>query len=38
MNIVPGQKLCPICRNNLSVSEQSETDSRNSVMSNEINI
>ena len=37
INIVPGQKLCPMCRNKLSVREQSETDSRNSDVSDEIN-
>ena len=37
INIVPGQKLCPMCRNKLSVREQSETDNRNSDVSNEIN-
>ena len=37
MNIVPGQKLCPMCRNKLSVREQSETDGRNSDVSYEIN-
>ena len=37
INIVPGQKLCPMCRNELSVREQSETDSRNSDVSDEIN-
>ena len=36
-NIVPGQKLCPICKNKLSVREQSETDSRNPDESDEIN-
>ena len=36
-NVVPGQKLCPMCRNKLSVREQSETDSRNSDVSDEIN-
>ena len=36
INIVPGQKLCPVCRNKLSVREQSETDSRNSDVSDEI--
>ena len=25
INIVPGQKLCNMCRNNLSMREQSET-------------
>ena len=37
INIVPGQKLCPMCRNKLSVREQSETDSKNSNVSDEIN-
>ena len=37
INIAPGQKLCPMCRNKLSVREQSETDSRNSDVSDEIN-
>ena len=37
MNIVPGQKLCPMCRNKLPVREQSETDGRNSDVSYEIN-
>ena len=37
INIVPGQKLCLMCRNKLSVREQSETDSRNSDMNDEIN-
>ena len=37
INIVPGQKLCPMYRNKLSVTEQSETDSRNSDGSDEIN-
>ena len=37
INIVPGQKLCPMCRNERSVREQSETDSRNSDVSDEIN-
>ena len=37
MNIVPGQKLCPMCRSKLSVREQSETDGRNSDVSYEIN-
>ena len=37
INIVPGQKFCPMCRNKLSVREQSETDSRNSDVSDEIN-
>ena len=37
INIVPGQKLCPMCRNELSVREQSETDRRNSDVSDEIN-
>ena len=36
INIVPGQKLCPMCRNKLSVREQSETDSRNSDVSYKI--
>ena len=37
INIVPGQTLCPMCRNKLSVREQSETDSRNPDVSDEIN-
>ena len=37
INIVPGQKLFPMCRNKLSVREQSETDCRNSDVSDEIN-
>ena len=37
INIVPGQKLCPMCRNKLTVREQSEADSRNSDVSDEIN-
>ena len=37
INIVPGQKLCPMCRNKLSVREQSKTESRNSDVSDEIN-
>ena len=37
INIVPGQKLCPMCRNKLSLREQSETDGRNSDVSGEIN-
>ena len=37
INIVPGQKLCPMCRNKLSVREQSEADSTNSDVSDEIN-
>ena len=37
INIVPGQKLRPMCRNKLSVGEQSEADSRNSDVSDEIN-
>ena len=36
-NTVPGQRLCLMCRNKLSVREQSETDSRNSDVSDEIN-
>ena len=36
-NIVQGQKLCLMCRNKLSVREQSETDSRNSDVNDEIN-
>ena len=36
IDIVPGQKLCPVCRNKLSRREQSETDSRNSDLSDEI--
>ena len=36
-NVVPGQKLCPMCRNKLSVREQIETDSKNSDVSDEIN-
>ena len=36
INIVPGQRLCPMCRNKLSVREQSETDSRNSDVSYKI--
>ena len=35
--MAPGQNLCPMCRNKLSVREQSETDSRNSAVSDEIN-
>ena len=35
--MVPGQKLCPICRNKLSVREQSETEIINLVVSDEIN-
>ena len=34
---MPDQKLCPMCRNKLSVREQSKKDSRNSDVSNEIN-
>ena len=37
INIVPGQKLCPMYRNKLSVREQSEADSRNSDGNDEIN-
>ena len=37
INIVPGQKLCPMCRNKLPVREQSKIDSRNSDVSDEIN-
>ena len=37
INIVPGQKLCTMCRNKLSVREQSETCGRNSDVSDEIN-
>ena len=37
INIVPGQKLCPMCRNKLSLRKQSETNSRNSDVSNEMN-
>ena len=37
INIVPDQKLCPMCRNKLSVREQSEADNRNSDVSDEIN-
>ena len=37
INMAPGQNLCPMCRNKLSVREQSETDSRNSDVSDEIN-
>ena len=36
-NVNIGQKLCPMCRNKHSVREQSETDSRNSDVSDEIN-
>ena len=36
INIVPGQRLCPMCRNKLSGREQSKTDSRNSDVSDEI--
>ena len=36
VNIVPVQKLCPMHRNKLSVKEQSETDSRNSDVTDEI--
>ena len=36
VNIVPVQKLCPMHRNKLSVREQSEIDSRNSDVSDEI--
>ena len=37
INIVPVQKLCPMGKNKLSVKEQSETDHRNSDVSDEIN-
>ena len=37
VNIVSGQSFCPMCRNKLSVREQSETDSRNSDVSDKIN-
>ena len=37
INIVTGQKLCPMCRNKLSAREQSKTESRNSDVSDEIN-
>ena len=37
INVVPGQKLCPMCRNKFSVREQSETDTRNSDLCIEIN-
>ena len=36
VNIVSGQRFCPMCRNKLSVREQSETD-RNSDVSDKIN-
>ena len=37
INVVPGPKLCPMGRNKLFVREQSETDSSNSDVSDEIN-
>ena len=37
INIVSGQKLCPMYRNKLSVREQSETDSRNLDVSDKTN-
>ena len=37
IDIVPGQKLCPLCKNKVSVREQSETDCRNSDVTDEIN-
>ena len=37
INLAPSQKLCPMYRNKLPVREQSETDRRNSDVSDEIN-
>ena len=37
INIAPDQKLCSMCRNKLFVREKSETDSRNSDVSDKIN-
>ena len=37
VNIAPGQKLHPMCRNKLSVREQSEADSRNLDVHDKIN-
>ena len=37
INIVPCQRLCAMCRNKLSVTGQSETYTRNSDVSDEIN-
>ena len=36
-NVVPGQKLRPMCRNKLSVREQSEADNRNLDVHDKIN-
>ena len=37
VNIAPGQKLRPMCRNKLSVREQNEADSRNLDVHDKIN-